>query len=116
MFDGFWSLGDMLELGSEAADHHYQIGRYIADAKLDGLAAVGEFSDEIVRGAIDGGMSVNNTAMCCSHDALHTVLDGWLQSGNVVLVKGSRSTRMETVVEWITSRSETRSVGNRQAA
>ena len=97
-------LGDMLELGRAASDLHFNTGQYIGEAGLDGLIAVGQFADDLVGGAIDSGMTSKRIATCRDHAVLTVVLDCWLQSGDVVLVKGSRSTHMESVVHWIEGR------------
>jgi UDP-N-acetylmuramoyl-tripeptide--D-alanyl-D-alanine ligase len=97
-------LGDMLELGKVAADLHFNTGQYIGEADLDGLIAVGRFADDLVAGAIESGMASKRIATCQDHAVLTAVLDCWLQAGDVVLVKGSRSTHMESVVHWIEGR------------
>lgn len=109
-------LGDMLELGETAADLHYDTGEYIGEAGIDQLIAVGEFADDLVSGAIQSGMSSNRIATCRDHSVLTTVLDCWLQPEDVVLVKGSRSTRMESVVLWLEGRFMSTSTTLRRAA
>ena len=43
-------LGDMLELGSFAAEMHREVGSYAADKNIDGLAAIGAHSADICAG------------------------------------------------------------------
>ena len=109
-------LGDMLELGDYASDLHFDTGQYIGEAGIEGLLAVGEFADELAAGAIDSGMSSKRIATCRDHSVLTTVLDCWVQAGDVVLVKGSRSTRMESVVLWLEGRSASTVSSLRRAA
>ena len=97
-------VGDMKELGDKASDLHYMVGEHIGRAGIDALISYGDFAEDLADGAIDGGMPSWRVAACPNREILNLMLDCWLGSDDVVLVKGSRSTRMETVVEWIQQR------------
>jgi UDP-N-acetylmuramoyl-tripeptide--D-alanyl-D-alanine ligase len=94
-------LGDMLELGSEAAAEHVAIGRDAASLPIDGVLALGDFAADVARGANLGGMRIGRIVASRQLEVLLTVLDCWLEPGDIVLVKGSRGMAMERVVEWL---------------
>lgn len=85
-------LGEMRELGPDSAILHRAVGEYAAQRGIDCLWAVGAETATTVEGFGDGGRHFSE------RDALCAALGGKLREGDVVLVKGSRSTHMETVV------------------
>jgi UDP-N-acetylmuramoyl-tripeptide--D-alanyl-D-alanine ligase len=96
-------LGDMLELGPEEERFHEQIGAHAAQAGVSALWGVGPLSEATVRGfrswwtqnGVDGqGWSAEHLGSC--EDAGSLVAG--LRAGDVVLVKASRSVRLENVV------------------
>jgi UDP-N-acetylmuramoyl-tripeptide--D-alanyl-D-alanine ligase len=94
-------VGDMLELGAETQECHRELGACVASASLDWLLAFGENAHYVSSGALSAGMQPHTVAECRELDSLLTVLDCWLEPGDVVLVKGSRGMRMERVVYWL---------------
>src|SRR5262249_5621743 len=94
-------VGDMLELGAETQTSHRELGASIAALHVDRLLALGDYSGEVSRGALAAGMRPHVVASCRELGSLLTVLDCWLEPGDVVLVKGSRAMRMERVVQWL---------------
>lgn len=97
-------LSDMLELGENSPDLHYQLGRKVGNSGLDVLVVVGDFRDDVARGALDAGMSKKKITTCHDKDEILTVLNTLLEKGELgnddwLLVKGSRGGKMETVVE-----------------
>lgn len=96
--------GDMLELGKEAARLHGELGNEIAQHKFDHVLLFGDHAEEVARGAIARGMASQQIGCFQELDALFAILDCWLERGDTVLVKGSRSMQMERVVEWIKQR------------
>ncbi len=99
-------LGDMKELGPEAARLHAGTGR---EAALNGFAALfvcGEFSREYASGAAGAGMDSVNAIEFDSREELARYLKSFVLPGDVVLVKGSRSTKMEEVVQALVKREE----------
>ncbi len=53
-------LGDMLELGESALKAHFELGRLVAELDIDHVAVLGEFRDEVRKGALSGGMAEDN--------------------------------------------------------
>ena len=90
-------LGDMAELGESSEPAHIEAGERVAKLGLSGLIAVGQWADVMVRGAQAAGLA--NVA--AFEDAAHAgkALAMKLAPGDVVLVKGSRSTKLERVLE-----------------
>ena len=97
-------VGDMLELGAETHSCHRDLGITVAAARVDRLLAFGDNAGHVTEGALHAGMRPHAVAECHELDALFTVLDCWLEPGDVVLVKGSRAMRMERVVQWLKQR------------
>ncbi|MEY8205506.1 MAG: UDP-N-acetylmuramoyl-tripeptide--D-alanyl-D-alanine ligase [Bermanella sp.] len=85
-------LGDMGELGVETQMAHAEVGFYASEQNIDEFFAIGEFS----RGAADS--FGDNAHWFASHDNLVKFLKTKLAQDVTVLVKGSRSARMDRVV------------------
>ena len=83
-------LGDMMELGPDEDRFHREVGEVAASLGIDLLIAVGTRAAGYVRGA-DGLEVVYLESV---EDALERV-PGLLRAGDVVLLKGSRSLRLE---------------------
>lgn len=97
-------LGDMRELGPSAANEHEQIGELAARLRIDLLLACGDHADDIAGGAERAGMDPHRIAAAPDIETAKAVLDCWLEPGDTILVKGSRATRMERMVEWLRER------------
>lgn len=85
-------LGDMGELGEEAASLHADAGDRARRAGIQRLFTLGEVSREATRAFGDGAQHFND------RDTLLQALRDELTAGVTVLVKGSRSMGMERVV------------------
>jgi len=88
-------LGDMGELGVETQLAHAEMGVYAKQGNIDEFFALGEFS----KGAADS--FGDNAHWFASHDSLVRFLKTKLNKDVTVLVKGSRSARMDLVVSEI---------------
>jgi len=89
-------LGDMGELGTDAAAMHAQIGLAARDAGVDRLLALGELSRETVGAFGAGAMHFERI------QELLAELENELTPDTTVLVKGSRFMQMERVVQSFT--------------
>jgi len=89
-------LGDMGELGADAAAMHAEIGRAARAAGVDRLLALGELSRETVAAFGAGAMHFERI------EELLAELENALAPGTTVLVKGSRFMQMERVVKSFT--------------
>lgn len=90
-------IGDMAELGASAAAAHAEVGRHAADLKIDGLLAVGRMGQVTASAAKVGGIPM--VKECADTDVAAAELRQWLQPGDMLLVKASRSSRVERVLE-----------------
>ncbi len=92
-------LGDMWELGAEEARCHREVGAAAARQGVDWLVAVGRNAEEVVVGALGGGLTTARVDRCASADEAAELLAQRLRGEDIVLVKGSRGAKMEAVVE-----------------
>jgi UDP-N-acetylmuramoyl-tripeptide--D-alanyl-D-alanine ligase len=99
-------LGDMRELGPTAAFEHERIGNLAAELRLDRLLVCGDYAGDVARGAERKGMKSHQIAATNDTETLLTILDCWLEPCDLLLVKGSRSTRMERVIDWLKGHAE----------
>ena len=90
-------LGEMWELGDEAPRWHRRIGRLAAEWKVDWVVAVGRLAEETVAGARETGLPPSRTDVCATPEAAVERLAGELRRGDLVLIKGSRAARLETI-------------------
>jgi UDP-N-acetylmuramoyl-tripeptide--D-alanyl-D-alanine ligase len=99
-------LGDMGELGASAVAAHRAAGRLVADLGIELLFALGEHAEDVAAGAIDAGMERERVHVGRDHAEAGASLRTLLHGNDWVLVKGSRSMRMERVVEALASGAE----------
>lgn len=92
-------LGNMLELGEDSQKEHENVVRKIAGMGLDLAVLVGEEFRKAVRSA---GFHDNDAFKCfaTSKEAADYLKDNPLEN-HCILVKGSRGTKMETVVPML---------------
>jgi UDP-N-acetylmuramoyl-tripeptide--D-alanyl-D-alanine ligase len=101
----FVVIGEMLELGPSAEAAHLEAGRAAAAAGFDGLWAVGRWGGQTVRGAREGGLA--QVLVCADPREAAEALESVLQPRDLVLLKGSRGVRLETIEElWRQRREE----------
>jgi UDP-N-acetylmuramoyl-tripeptide--D-alanyl-D-alanine ligase len=98
----FAVLGDMGELGAHAEAGHRQIGALAGALRVDGLYPLGKQAPLVREAALGAGLGAARVHLLASHDEIAAALRQTLRAGDVVLVKGSRSMRMERVVEALT--------------
>jgi len=90
-------LGDMAELGQASEFAHVEVGRLAARLGMDGLVAVGQWANKMVRAAQEEGLA--NVAAFDDINVAGQALAVKLSSGDLVLIKGSRAARMERIIE-----------------
>jgi UDP-N-acetylmuramoyl-tripeptide--D-alanyl-D-alanine ligase len=96
--------GEMRELGNDAANIHRETGKQIAELGIDRLFGVEGFAENLIAGAKENGLSdvsfYENSAV-----AGEKFVDE-IQSGDLVLVKGSRGVKTEKVIEKLLEKFE----------
>ena len=92
-------LGDMAELGATAASFHAQVGRDIHTLGVSRLFTLGELS-QLTSQAFGAG-SAHFNSLSNLIEALQTALTE--RTAPILLIKGSRSMRMERVVQALTA-------------
>jgi UDP-N-acetylmuramoyl-tripeptide--D-alanyl-D-alanine ligase len=96
---GLAVLGDMAELGESAPAAHRETGRLVAELAIEHLFALGRHAEEMAEGARAAGMDPARIHVSQEHAQTSIAVREILQGDDWVLVKGSRSSRMERVVE-----------------
>ena len=95
----FFVVGDMLELGDLAELAHVRLGVNIAKYSVDYLVVVGELSAHVAKSAVASGMNKKQTATASDHKCAVAFLKKHVRPGDCLLVKGSRGSTMEEVIE-----------------
>lgn len=106
-------LGDMAELGDDAIVYHQEVGRYAQQKGIDQLFTLGELSQSAT-GAFVAASNEANTSQASRHflskeDLVEQLIkeielvNGTTAPEVTVLVKGSRSAKMELVIEQVTA-------------
>jgi UDP-N-acetylmuramoyl-tripeptide--D-alanyl-D-alanine ligase len=92
------ALADMLELGAGAEAAHRELGRGAAHSGLDLLVVCGNFRGQVAAGAQEAGLPAGRIVQVASRAEGAEVLKAFLQPGDWLLVKGSRSMHMEGLI------------------
>lgn len=102
-------LGDMGELGAHAREYHEEVGEHAIVAGIDNLFTLGVLSQSASQTFNGhGGQHFDN------QDALVSALADIMNTYNdvTILVKGSRSARMERIVDALVEYAPTRQAGD----
>jgi UDP-N-acetylmuramoyl-tripeptide--D-alanyl-D-alanine ligase len=106
-------LGDIFELGQYARQEHRQSGEVLAET-IDYLIAVGNEARYYIEGAIRAGMPAdriyyfdadveNSQEMDTAKQEAAALLNKEVSGKDMVLIKGSRGMRMETILDMLDS-------------
>lgn len=90
-------LGDMYELGSYEEEAHKIVGRRARDV-VDSLVTVGSLARIIAEEAIEAGMPAESVYPLDTNRQAVQLAQTLVESGDVLLVKGSRGAQMEEIV------------------
>ncbi len=95
-------LGEMGELGSESERGHREVGEAAAALRIDELITVGATGSAIAIAAQKAGLA--ESVAVDSPNAAAELLAKRAAPGDLILIKGSRSARMERVLESFAKR------------
>lgn len=93
-------LGDMMELGVYSVEEHKKAGRHVAMV-CDQLYLVGTRAPAVEEGARLGGMSSDRIKKYSDSTSAGQAVAKEIAKGDLILVKGSQSLRMERAVREI---------------
>lgn len=104
----FAVLGTMAEIGETSAQEHRRVGAAVADLGIDGLIVVGPHAAGVRKGADDADPDGADHRWAVDDVAgAAALLASKVRSGDVVLVKASRSAALEGVVTQLDERLRT---------
>jgi len=98
-------LGDMLELGQFSSDEHKRLGGLVASVANE-LVAVGVRAKGFADGAHKNKMHKKHIHEYNDSSSASEFLKSFVAEGDLVLVKGSQSMRMEKIVEILMAEPE----------
>ncbi len=98
-------LGYMSELGVESNRAHREVGEAAAALKIDELITVGDAARAIATASENAGLE--NVAAFTTPEEAADLLVETASPGDLILIKGSRSARMERVLEAFAKRQPT---------
>lgn len=91
-------FGDMLELGSLSEEGHQEVGKELVRLRIDYLFVVGERSRDIARGAKAVGLAEDRIFHFPYTMEAGVFIQERIKEGDIILIKGSRGSKMEQVV------------------
>jgi UDP-N-acetylmuramyl pentapeptide synthase len=94
-------LGDMNELGAHSEAAHAEVGRRAAELGIGQLFAVGKMAPVTAKAARDAGL--NRVMEFSDVEAAMKAVKQFLKTGDVVLLKASRASRLERIAETLKS-------------
>ena len=95
------ALGEMLELGPDSVDFHQNSGAHVAQCRPNLLITVGAGGSYISQGAQKKSLSSHQIRHFENSDRAADFLVRELTWGDLLLVKGSRSVKMNHIIEKI---------------
>lgn len=101
---GWLVMGDMLEVGSDTAEVHQNAGRRMGQMGFTRLFWLGDMGEHLARGAAAAGFPFQTFYSANGPEEILDNLEGLVQVGDWILVKGSRRMKMERVVQGLIER------------
>lgn len=91
-------IGDMLELGEKSEDIHRKLGEFISDFSIDAVFAFGKMTKFMVETLQDKRIESWHFS---DQLELSQQLEIFIQSGDIIYFKGSRSMHMEDIIKQV---------------
>ncbi|HXX18967.1 MAG TPA: UDP-N-acetylmuramoyl-tripeptide--D-alanyl-D-alanine ligase [Candidatus Acidoferrum sp.] len=96
------AAGEMLELGDSSVQLHRECGHATASlGSIDWIFGVQGHAAELIRGAVEAGFPQERTQFFENSVEAGKFLEKFITRGDLLLLKGSRGTKMEKVLEAI---------------
>lgn len=96
--------GEMRELGNASAQAHADLGKLAVEAGVARLVCVGDLGERTALTAIAAGLDPDAAEWYEDSSVAAAEVARFVEPGDVVLVKGSRTMRMERIVEALVGR------------
>lgn len=93
-------LGDMLELGGFSGPSHREIGEKAAKV-ADVLVFCGKEAENYKIGALKAGRQIGDIHVFDKSEGAGSFIEGFIEPGDIMLLKGSRGMKMEIVLEYL---------------
>lgn len=90
-------LGDMAELGDHSESAHAEVGRLAVELGVEQLIAVGKMAGTMAQAARNAGLS--RVIELVDAEAAALAIKSFLKAGDTVLLKASRSARLERIAQ-----------------
>ncbi len=94
-------ISDMLELGEQSKQYHYEIGRLVSESGVDRLYCIGNLAKQYCEGALAGGMKLEQVCFFESKQKLAEDLNKFIKDDDVVWVKASRGMKLEEMLNFM---------------
>jgi UDP-N-acetylmuramoyl-tripeptide--D-alanyl-D-alanine ligase len=94
------ALGDMMELGQYSSEEHRRIGREVIGV-ANVLVTVGQRSRATADEAVKKGFAIEQVHVFDTSVEAGTFIQSIIKPGDIILVKGSQSIRMERLVKML---------------
>jgi UDP-N-acetylmuramoyl-tripeptide--D-alanyl-D-alanine ligase len=94
--------GDMGELGDHAEAFHHQLGTEVGHSGVEVLVAVGQWAQQVAGSARQANNRVQTACFADAFCACQSIPD-IVKGNDIVLIKGSRSVRLEQVLGPLTA-------------
>lgn len=92
-------LGDMLELGPNAAQMHEEVGKFLARQGIDQLVACGVLGRSLAKGAKQAGLEPSRILEVPDAHTAAAAVKTIVKAGDAVLIKASRGMKLELVAD-----------------
>jgi len=98
--------GDMFELGKKSKELHFELGKMLAQLKLNGIFWIGKFGLFVKKGYLNGNgiLEKNNIVIVKDKKKLFKVIKNKIKKGDAIFLKGSRLNKLEDVEKFLLSK------------
>jgi UDP-N-acetylmuramoyl-tripeptide--D-alanyl-D-alanine ligase len=94
-------LGDMLELGEDALFWHRELGKWAAASNINHLIITGAMAWAVKEEAYNAGLDIRQITVAADIDGIKDALSMRTLKDAIILVKASRSLKLDRVVAYL---------------